>query len=61
MKLAPKEVEICNFVKQGLTNKEIAELLNINERTVETHRYRIRKKLGITNQEDNLAVYLQNL
>ena len=30
--LAPREVEVCNLVKSGLANKEIAELLNISDR-----------------------------
>ena len=59
--LTPKEMELCNLIKGGLANKEIAELLNITLRTVESHRKSIRRKLGIANQDINLTVYLQTL
>ena len=35
------------LVAEGLSNKEIATNLNIGVRTVETHRERIMRKLGI--------------
>ena len=60
-KLAPREIEICNLIRNGLTNKDIAQHLNITLRTVENHRRRIRKKLGLTHQDVNLAVHLQSL
>jgi len=60
-KLAPREIEICNMVKNGLTTKEIAQLLNVSYRTVETQRNRIRQKLGIANKEINLVTYLKSL
>lgn len=59
--LTPKEIEICNMIKSGLTSKEISSLLNVSHRTVDTHRYRIRKKLGITKKSINLASYLSSL
>ena len=60
-KLAPREIEICNLIKNGLTSKEIADLLNIDQRTVDGHRNNIRKKLGISHKDINLTVYLQTL
>jgi DNA-binding NarL/FixJ family response regulator len=42
-----------------LSNKEIAPLLNISARGVETARYRVRKKLDV--QEKNFKSYLDNL
>lgn len=61
LRLTQKEIEMCNMIKQGLTSKEIAKLLDISHRTVETHRNNIRKKFGIRKQEVNLVTYLKNI
>lgn len=47
--LTEREVEIIRLIKNGSSNKEIAELLFLSPRTVETHRARILKKLGLRN------------
>lgn len=60
-KLTPREIEVCNFIKSGLSSKEIGGLLNITHRSVETYRNFIRKKLGLTNQKINLTTYLKSL
>jgi len=60
-KLTPKEVQICNMVKRGLSSKEIAGLLNISFFTVGRHRHNIRKKMKITNKSNNLNTFLQGL
>ncbi len=60
-KLTPREIEICNMVKAALTNKEIANLLNISSQTVEWHRKKIRQKLGLVKIGMNLNTYLQEL
>jgi two-component system, NarL family, response regulator DegU len=44
-----RERDILNLTAFGHTNSEIAEKLFLSERTVETHRYNIMKKLGIKN------------
>jgi DNA-binding NarL/FixJ family response regulator len=48
-KLTEREIEIIKLIKNGSTNKEIAETLLLSPRTVETHRARILKKLGLKN------------
>lgn len=45
--LSSREKEILAHVAQGLTNKEIADVLNISVFTVTTHRKNISQKLGI--------------
>jgi PAS domain S-box-containing protein len=60
-KLSRREVELCGMLRHGMSSKEIAAALNINERTVCVHRNRIRKKLGIINQKVNLTTYLSSL
>lgn len=60
-KLTPRETEICNMIRIGLTSKQMASLLNISYRSVETYRNFIRKKLGIINTKTNLTAYLSEL
>jgi len=60
-RLTSREMEICNMIKGGLSNKDIAQILNISDQTVEGHRKKIRKKLGLTNRQINLTSYLRGL
>ncbi len=41
------EIRICAMIKLNLRSKEIANLLNISQKTVDNHRLNIRKKLDI--------------
>ncbi|MBD3403446.1 PAS domain-containing protein [candidate division GN15 bacterium] len=59
--LSPREVEICSLIKSGLSCKDIASTLNTSVNTVLKHRQRIRKKLGISNEQINLATYLKTI
>ncbi len=61
VKLTSREIEICDMIKNGLTNKEIVRLLNISQGTAERHRANIRKKLGIINKDINLSSFLKTL
>jgi len=57
--LTKRELRLCAFVKMNLSNKEIAPLLNISVRGVETARYRVRKRLKV--QETNFIIFLEGL
>lgn len=59
-RLTPAELKICALLKINLSNKEITDLLSISLRNVESHRYAIRKKLGLSS-EMNLSTYMSSL
>jgi DNA-binding NarL/FixJ family response regulator len=48
-KLSTREVEVLKLLSIGRKNKEIAEELDINEKTVSTYKARLFKKLNVTN------------
>lgn len=45
--LTPNDLRFCAYLRLNLSSKEIAPLLNISAKSVETKRYRLRKKLGL--------------
>jgi DNA-binding NarL/FixJ family response regulator len=45
--LTPREQQIVKLIAESNTNRQIAELLTISEKTVETHRSNILEKLGM--------------
>ena len=55
--LSLNERMMCAYLKMDLSSKEIAPLLNISVRGVETVRYRLRKKFGLE-REESLMDYL---
>lgn len=45
--LTPREYEILTYVITGMLNKQIAQALNISEKTVKVHRARVMDKMGV--------------
>ncbi len=58
--LTPTELKICALLKANLATKDIAKILYLSERTVENHRYRLRKKMGL-GADSNLTLHLASL
>ena len=58
--MTPTEIAICNMIRIGMHTKEIAETRGVSEATINHHRENIRRKLKITNQDVNLATFLQS-
>ena len=46
-KLTPREREVVKLIAEAYTNKEIAAILNLAEKTVESHRANVLAKLGM--------------
>jgi DNA-binding CsgD family transcriptional regulator len=57
--LTPTEIAICNMIRNGMHTKEIAGMRGVSEATINRHREKIRRKLKLTNQDVNLATFLQ--
>jgi DNA-binding CsgD family transcriptional regulator len=56
--LTPTELRIADMIRDGRKTKEMARLMNLSPRTVESHRESIRKKMGIKNRRANLRSHL---
>lgn len=50
--LSPKELAIFAMISEGIGPDEIAGKLGLSTKTIETHRARIKQKLGIRNRQD---------
>ncbi|MFC1732920.1 tetratricopeptide repeat protein [candidate division KSB1 bacterium] len=56
--LTQYDLKICAYIKINLTTKDIARMLNISNRSVQTARYRIKKKIELPS-DYNLFKYIQ--
>jgi DNA-binding CsgD family transcriptional regulator len=59
--LTQSELKLCAFLRLNMSTKEISELTGQRLLTVEHARYRLRKKLGISNSEVNLVTFLSQV
>ena len=49
--LTKKEIKICSLIKLQLSSKEIGVMLNLSPYSVDTYRYKIRKKIGLSSKD----------
>ncbi len=59
--LTSRELQVSALIRNDKSTKEIAKILNISEKAVEFHRFRIRQKMGIANKKTTLKSYLSTL
>ena len=57
----PAEIKVANLVREGKTAKEIALIFGVAEASINTHKQRIRNKLGLNHKKTNLKTYLMSL
>jgi DNA-binding NarL/FixJ family response regulator len=58
-KLSLREKEVLNLIAKGYSNKEIANILFLSEKTVKNHTSNIFKKINVTDRT-NAAIYALN-
>ena len=58
--LSQREFQVMSYLAAGKTNREIAELLTISVKTVDTHRGHVLKKLRLRNNSDITRFAIQN-
>jgi DNA-binding NarL/FixJ family response regulator len=58
--LTGREREVVQLVAEGHTNKQIAHLLNISQKTVETHRAAIMRKLKLSSGAELVRYAIRN-
>lgn len=59
--LTPQEMQVASLVRDGKTSKEIADVLNVSETTINFHRKNLRVKFGLRNKQTNLRSYLLSI
>ncbi len=57
--LTQSDLKLCAYLRLNITTKEIAHLLNISIRGVEVRRYRLRKRLSMSTEENLYEFLLQ--
>ena len=50
--LTTADLKLCTFLRMNLNTKEIADIMGLSVRSIESRRYRLRKKLNLSKEED---------
>lgn len=58
--LTPTEIKICSLTRTGLNSKDIASILKLSSRSIENHKYNIRRKFKLEPYQ-NLYNYINAL
>ena len=58
--LSPNELKLCAFLRLNMTTKDIASITYQSDTSIRMARFRMRKKLGL-NQEENLVSFLTQI
>lgn len=55
--LTPRDVKYCYYLKMNMSNDDIRNVLGINQESVRTHKYRLKKKFSLLKDQD-LKAYI---
>lgn len=58
--LTEKDIKYCCYLKMNMSNNDIRHLLGINQESVRTHKYRLKKKMALS-KEQNLRNYIGSI
>ena len=58
--LTQMDLKYCCYLKMNMSNDDIRNLLGINQESVRTHKYRLKKKMDLAKEQD-LTAYLRSL
>jgi len=58
-KLSKTELKCCAYILLRMSNKEIANIMNVGYKTIASHKYNIKKKLHLT-EEESLEDFIVN-
>ena len=60
IELTPRQVDVLRLIVEGRRMKEIASILDLSTRTVETHKYEMMRTLGVQSTAELVRYALQN-
>lgn len=59
--LTQNELKLCAFLRLNMSTKDISELTGQQLASIDHARYRLRKKIGLSNSETNLVTFLSQI
>ena len=59
VKLSPRQREVLRFIAEGRRMKEIAAILDLSTRTVESHKYEMMRSLGVESTAELVRYAIQ--
>jgi DNA-binding NarL/FixJ family response regulator len=58
--ISENDIRLASFLRMNMTTKEISSMLNVQPESVMKSKYRLKKKLGLSKEQD-LNVFLETL
>ena len=57
--LSTSDLKLCTFLRMNLNTKEIADIMGLSVRSVESRRYRLRKKINLSKDQDLVSFLIK--